>query len=266
MVGGLVTVLAACADRKEQVPVEFLPPSPPTPRPPPVPVSARRVSSAARGQDVDVVVIAPEGVPVSGLPVCLALHGKANNARSFVDLGVSEMLTDAVRRGVPPFAFVAVDGSHYWIDVDGNDDPQRMLTDELPGWLSQFDLPAPSSVLGISMGAFGALRYARDHQGLRSAVAVSPALFLDWPDAKSRKVFGDEARWREHEPLLHLDALGKSQLGVWCGNGDPFIKAARGLIAGTNPARAELTPGGHNDKYWKSVFPDIIGFAGESLR
>lgn len=266
LLGGAAVAASACSPpAREQVPVEYLPPSPASPVPPPVPVSARRLRSVARGKDVDLVLIAPEGVPIAGLPVCLALHGKGNNARGFVDLGVPGMLTDAVRAGTPPFAVVAVDGEHYWVDVDGGDDPQRMLGEELPGWLAESGIAAPSAALGVSMGAFGALRYARDHRDLRATVACSPALFVDWPDAEKREVFRDQSQWESHEPLLHTGELVPESLGVWCGEDDPFIGAARRLASATTPARTEIGAGGHDDDYWKTAMPEILRFVGARL-
>ncbi|OZM74643.1 esterase [Amycolatopsis antarctica] len=268
LLGGLAvcTSVAACgAQEREQVPVPYVPATPDPPAPPPVPVSARRVYSAARGSEVDLVVIAPEGVPIAGLPVCLALHGKGSNARGFADLGVPAMLSEVVDAGTPPFALVALDGAHYWVDVDGGDDPLRMLVDELPGWLADTELGAPAAALGISMGAFGALRYAREQRDMKAIAACSPALFVDWPDAEAREVFANESQWESHEPLRHTAELGRAEIGVWCGEDDPFAGAARKLVQATTPARAEIGPGEHDESYWTSAMPEILRFVGARL-
>lgn len=126
---------------------------------PAAPVEIDRVRSAARGRDVDLVLVRPGGASAT-LPVCLALHGRGVGARSFLDLGLPRFLTAALRSGVPPFAVVAVDaGDSYYVAREPADDPRRMLAEELPGWLAERGLPPPAGLLGISMGAFGALRH-----------------------------------------------------------------------------------------------------------
>lgn len=247
-------------------------PGPPAGPPPAKPaaltsaVTVERVVSAARNQTVDLVFMVPEGVPATDLPVCLALHGRGASARNFLTLGLPEALTRVVKDGTPPFAVVAIDGDHYWLETEPGDDPQRMLSAELPGWLSNRNLKQPSAVFGISMGAFGALRYARDHRDLRAAAACSPALFTSWGDAKARKMFESREQWEANEPLRHLDELKPVPVGVWCGNGDPFAKAARKLAEGAAPVESTFAPGGHTEKYWKQVMPDIMAFTGRHLR
>ena len=100
---------------------------PPPAKPTPLtrPVTVQQVRSAARGKDVELVLVTPEGVPAAGLPVVLALHGRGANARVFLDLGLSAALTEAVRSGMPPCVVAAVDGDHYWVAVDAGDDPSR---------------------------------------------------------------------------------------------------------------------------------------------
>ncbi|MFJ7215459.1 alpha/beta hydrolase [Amycolatopsis sp. NPDC098790] len=264
LAGSALTLLAGCSS------------SPPTPDPPAVapptrpspprdPVTVERVHSAARGTDVDLVLITPEGVPASGLPVCLALHGRGARARTFLDLGVPAALTAAVRAGAPPFAVAAVDGDHYWVDVGSGDDPQRMLTDEVPAWLAGHDLRPASAAFGISMGGFGALRFARSHPDLKAVATASAALFVSWPDARSRKVFSGEDNWRAEEPLLHPAELRPDALGVWCGESDPFLSADRRLVKAVSPAVSRFSPGGHQDEYWRGILPDVLDFVGQRL-
>ena len=229
------------------------------------PVTVQRMRSAARGTDVDLVLITPSGVPAAGLPVCLALHGRGASARTFLTLGVPDLLTAAVRAGTPPFAVAAVDGDHYWVGVGSGDDPQRMLADEVPAWLTGRDLRPPSAVFGISMGGFGALRFARDHPDLKAVATASAALFVSWPDARSRKVFSDEDNWRGEEPLLHTEELRAANLGVWCGESDPFLGADRKLVNAVRPAVARFSPGKHEDAYWRGILPDVLKFAGQRL-
>lgn len=228
---------------------------------PPGPVTVERVHSAARGREVELITMRPDGTGSTPLPVCLALHGRGDTARDLIDLGLPRFLTAAIRAGVPPFALAAVDcGDSYFVPRDG-DDPLRMLTDELPHWLGA----PPSAAFGISMGGFGALRLAR-RRTLRAVVLASPALFRTWPEARSRNAFADERQWADHEPLRHLTEIAGTPLGVWCGTEDPFVEAARELIAGTRPEVAAISRGAHDTGYWRRVLPDMLRFAGRRSR
>jgi S-formylglutathione hydrolase FrmB len=224
------------------------------------PVEEHRVRSAARGRDVDLVIMRPAGTR-GKMPVCVALHGRGSGAKSFVDMGIPRFLTAAVRDGMPPFVMVAVDGGDsYFVSRDGKDDPQRMLVDELPGWLVERGLPAPAGAFGISMGAFGALRLARNRRDLRAVAVVGPALFRSWADALDRNAFRDERQWAANEPLRHTDDIAGVPLGVWCGTDDPFVDAARQLVDRTDPAVADIGPGTHEGGYFLRVTPDVIRF------
>ncbi|WET81727.1 alpha/beta hydrolase-fold protein [Amycolatopsis sp. QT-25] len=263
-VGGSALISACGAEKPPLVgPPPVAPPSTPTPLA--EAVTVQKMRSAARNRDVNLVVIAPDGVSRVGLPVCVALHGRGADARTFLNLGVQNALNQVVAAGLPGFAVAAVDGDNYWVDVGKADDPQRMLSDELPGWLAQRRLRPATAIFGISMGGFGALRYAREHKNLKAVAVASAALFVSWPDAKSRKVFANREQWESHEPLLHTGDLSAASTGVWCGNSDPFARADRKLIKALDPAVANMTPGEHNDDYWRGIVPEVLKFVGERL-
>lgn len=234
--------------------------------PPVEPVTVERVSSVARGAEVQLITMRPNGVP-GQLPVCVALHGRGADASMFVDLGVPDLLDSMVASGSMPFAVVAVDGGEdYWVGAkDPADDPQRMLNDELPSWLADRGLATtPFGVLGISMGGYGALNYARG--GLSPTAAVlSPALFLSWPEAQTRDAFADEAAWQATDPLQHLPELSGARLGVWCGTEDPFIDSTNRLVETAKPAVAALGEGDHDSEYWTRVLPAALDFVVTSL-
>jgi S-formylglutathione hydrolase FrmB len=224
--------------------------------------------STARSTRVGILAVAPAGTPVERLPVCLALHGRGSSARGMAELGLPQFLSDAVRRGTPPFAIVAPDGGeHYWHDDGSGDDPMRMLTDELPGWLAGLGLAAPSAVLGISMGGFGALSYAHRRGGQLKATAVlSPALFATWADSEPLNAFPHREVWAANDPLQHPDlAVGRS-LGIWCGTADVYYDNAAELAHRVQPAKTAFEPGDHTDGYWRRVLPEALDFIGQRLR
>jgi S-formylglutathione hydrolase FrmB len=232
------------------------------------PVHTERERSAARDTDVDVITMTPEGVDPKGLPVCLVLHGRGGTARSWLDLGLPRFLTAAHRSGVPPFAVLAVDGGKdsYWVASRSGDDPQRMLTEEVPGWLAKRGLrKSPCGVLGISMGGFGALNYVRRQRGTPVAALLSPALFRTWAEASSRGVFPDSGLWEAKEPLRHISEIKGVPLGVWCGTEDSFITSTRSLIDAAHPAMAAISSGAHEAAYWLRVLPDALRFVGAHL-
>ncbi|MFF4345600.1 alpha/beta hydrolase [Kitasatospora sp. NPDC001540] len=229
------------------------------------PVRTATVRSAARGRDVHLVVFDPPGEHGDDLPVCLALHGRDGDAATYTGLGTAQFLAAAVAAGTPPFRVVAVDGgaTTYWHARTPGDDPMAMLTTELPRWLAERSMPEPTRVLGISMGGSGALQYARARPGKLSALALlSPALFRNWTDARTVDAYRDEADWREHEPLLHLDAVaGVGRTGLWCGTEDPFCPAARRLAAAPG-VRASFPRGEHTGGFWRRVMPDAMAQLG----
>jgi len=236
------------------------------PNVPPTPVTVDKVHSAARGLDVDLVIMRPANSGEGTLPVCLMLHGRGGTARGFIDFGMPRVLAAAVRDGVPPFAIAAVDcGEHYFVP-HGSDDPLRMLLEEVPGWLTERGLDASAmAALGISMGSSGALALARRRHDVRAVAVASPALFRRWTEAKKRNAFVDERQWQDYEPLRHTADFAGTPLGIWCGTEDPFIDSARDLIAKSHPEVHSLTRGEHGAGYWLHVLPDMMRFVGTHL-
>jgi enterochelin esterase-like enzyme len=226
------------------------------------------VASAARGREVTLVTVRPQGRADAELPVVLALHTRYADAGQFLELGLPGLLDEAVAGGAPPFAVAAVDGGDtYWHPREPDDDPLRMLTEEVPGWLSERGLATrtagqPNAALGISMGGFGALRYARARAAtgrrLSASAIVSAALFPTWDEAVQRDAFANRDDWAAHEPLLHLPELRGLPLGVWCGERDLFWPVARRVSQELPGAAAYLGPGDHTMEYWREVLPDVL--------
>ena len=253
--GGVGTAAAAAAAVVEQTRVRRLlgwtGPDGTVPGVKPVTVSVTQHQSVARGCAVDVVTMNA----FAGSEVCVLLHGRGNNARGMIDLGLPRFLAAVHAR----FTVVAVDGGDsYWVSRTPADDPQRMLREELPGWLRAVGLSAPRAVLGISMGGFGGLVYARQ-AGIPAAV-LSPALFRSWDDARTVEAFADEAQWASFEPLRHPLP---PHVGVWCGEEDPFYDAARELAP--HAQMAAFDHGEHTDGYWRRVLPNALAFVGAVL-
>ncbi|GAB7051073.1 alpha/beta hydrolase-fold protein [Catenuloplanes indicus JCM 9534] len=212
-----------------------------------------RVWSAARGREVDLYTAVPHGHGDGrGLPVCLVLHGGSKRPPDFAALGLGGFLTDAVRRGTPPFVLAGATGDRLAWQPSPADDPQRMAAEEIPAWCAArgFD-PSRLAAWGWSMGGFGALLLAEARPGLLRAVAAfSPAVTPADP------VFAG------------LTRLGDTPVGLWCGTGDPLYPQVRTLhdALPTPPATGGYTLGRHNFTYWSTLLSSAFSFIGASLR
>ncbi|GHF62045.1 S-formylglutathione hydrolase FrmB [Amycolatopsis bartoniae] len=234
-----------------------------------------RVWSAARGREIDFVTLLPSKSPPRNLPMVLVLHGLHGRARTAAPTGtLTELAGQVARHAVPPFGLVAVDGGdNYWHENQPGDDPMRMLLDEVPQWLRRRGLGGtdgrPFAVLGMSMGGFGGLLYARRRaerrQPLGGLALLAPALILSWQEMSKRNAFHSDADWASMDPLKHLSATSAVPTGVWCGTEDQFIQGVRQFIAATHPAVAFTARGKHGDSFNRTVVPSVISFLGKHV-
>ncbi|GAA2776125.1 alpha/beta hydrolase [Saccharopolyspora taberi] len=232
---------------------------------PQAPAQAEFVSrrSAARSREVELMITAPAGSRPERLPVCLALHGRGSSARGMAGLGLPQFLTAQflTATGARPFTVVAPDGGeHYWHDDGAGDDPMRMLLEEIPVWLAELGLAAPSAALGISMGGFGAL----SHPAPLKAV-ISPALFGSWEESRPLNAFPAREVWEANDPLRHAARIDGRGLGIWCGTADVFYERALDLADRTNAVVTSFEPGDHTDGYWRRALPDALRYLGQRL-
>lgn len=216
-------------------------------------VTLEQRTSAARGRTVGFYTAVPDGFgDGTGLPVCLVLHGASATTADFEQFGLGRFLTAAVRAGTAPFALAGADGGRtYWLGDGAGDDPQRLLTDELPAWCRErgFDT-SRLAAYGWSMGGFGSLFAAATRPGwLRGVAALSPAVAP-----------GDEVFARAH-------AIIGEEIGLWCGRADPLydnVRAFAAMIPG-GPAIAAYAPGAHTRGYWNRITPEAFTFIADRL-
>jgi S-formylglutathione hydrolase FrmB len=237
--------------------------------------TVERVYSAARGREVDLVMMLPTKSPPKGLPMSLMLHGLHGNARHCAPTGtLSQLGGDVGRHAVPAYGFVAVDGGdRYWHENTPGDDPMGMLLEEVPRWLKERGFGGadglPFACAGLSMGGFGALLYTRRRIERRrppAAVAtVAPALITSWQEMSKRNAFHDAADWASMDPLRHIDATTSIPSGVWCGTEDDFIVGVRRYIKEARPAVAQTAHGKHGDAFNRTVVPNLISFLGKHV-
>lgn len=216
-------------------------------------VRVERVTSQRRGRAVDLFTAVPHGLgDGAGLPVCLVLHGASGRPADYATFGLPQFLTAAVQAGATPFALAGADGGALSWSPSDADDPQAMLVEEMPAWLSERGFDSTRLVgWGWSMGGYGVLRLAEVAPGmLRAVAAFSPAVDV-----------GD---------VVHTDAaqLASTPVGLWCGTEDPFYEGARSLV-GELPeplAAGSFAPGhDHTRTYWSSITPEAFGFLADHL-
>lgn len=227
-----------------------------------VPQVSGELNSRYLGRRVSWTVSQPPG-PLLG--VVYALHGKDNDHRfAFDEIHLDDFAADA---GLP-FAVASVDGGadSYWHRrADGTDAHAMLMREFVPMVQSGLGHPRPT-IMGWSMGGYGALLAAERSPGTFHAVAVgSPALWLS-PDATSPGAFDGPSDYAANDVFSGLSALADTPVRVDCGTGDPFYGADRHLAARlTGPHAAHFGSGYHDAPFWRSVAPPQLRFLAAAL-
>ena len=205
-----------------------------------------------RGRTVDFYTAVPAGYgDGKGLPICLVLHGGTARPADFPRLGFGRFLTDAVRRGAPPFVLAGADGDRLAWRPSGGDDPQRMVHEEIPLWCEQrgFDV-SRRALWGWSMGGYGALALAEAFpQWARALAAFSPAV------QPGDDVFGAAG------------LLRGTPVGLWCGRQDPLFADVTAFqkVLPEPIVTGSYGDGRHNMGYWSRQMPAAFDFVGRRL-
>ncbi len=227
--------------------------------------------SAARGRRVGWAVATPGGRS-AGLPVLLVLHGRGHDHTAAFRrsrLALHHFLTDAVRRGVPPFAVVSADGGEtYWHDREDGDRAATMVVEELLPLLDRQGLDTTRlAFAGWSMGGFGALHLAGSlgRPRVRAVAAMSPALWHRYDDT-APGAYDDAADFRRTTVLGRQEDLAGIAVRVDCGKGDPFYATTRDYVAAFDERPAGgFERGDHDSGYWRRIAPRVLRFVGEAL-
>jgi len=232
--------------------------------------------------------------PAQTYPVLYFLHGLGDNERTLFNSGGWTMLDDLRKQHkIGEFLIVAPEGGRTFY-INSADGSVRysdfFLREFIPAVETNYRISKgrPSrAISGISMGGYGALRFAFSHPELFSAVsAQSAALITESPqqlDTASRSgapmgkllatVFGspiDEAHWRENSPFLlaakNLTAVRRLGIYFNCGQDDNygFEKGAAALHQQLQKAGVKheyhLYPGDHSLSYFLVHFMEVMEF------
>ncbi len=227
------------------------------------PIISQVIESAAMQRQVPwAISVPPEGA--TGVVVCL--HGRNDDHRFAFD---AVHLHDVVHDIAGSWAVVGVDGgaSSYWHARADGTDAQRMVLDELlPAVDAYLGSTLPRSLLGWSMGGYGALLAAEQAPDRFVAVAAaSPALWHEFADA-STGAFDSAEDFDAHDVFAGSSALDALVARVDCGTDDEFESVARSFAAtirGGNPGG--FTAGFHDREYWRSIAPAQLATLGAAM-
>lgn len=234
---------------------------------------------------VEVDVAMPGGFSSARAPFrCLwALHCAMESGPFILDaLGLAELA------GVEGFAVVAPSlGNGYFINsaYEQQADFLQELLLALPEVLALSRDRAENAVLGISMGGFGALRWALQSQVFGSATAISGvfdcrippderisanrqqrALFFALEKTMRRMLLDTDGATKKDADFASLLEQGHGSLPLiqlFCGGEDwlslPQTRAMAELCRSHGcPASLDISPGGHDPEYWRSILPKAV--------
>ncbi len=227
-------------------------------------------------------------------PVLYFLHGLGDNEQTLFNSGGWTLLEDLRNQGkMGDFLIVAPEGrrSFYINSADGSVRYNDFFLQEfLPHIESKYRIRpgrAGRAISGISMGGYGALRFAFAHPELFSAVsAQSAALITESPqtlDSASRAgaplagvlaaVFGKPinlSQWNDNSPFVlakrNATALRKLSIYFNCGQDDNY-GFEKGAVALHDELQKEGVkhqyhpyPGDHSLPYFLSHFAEVMEF------
>jgi S-formylglutathione hydrolase FrmB len=245
-------------------------------------VDCLSMSSRILGGAVRYCVLLPpsyDAQPTRRFPVLYFLHGLGDSEQTFVRSGGWQLIEDLwEQRQLGEFLIVTPDGDRSFY-INSRDGRQRyedfFIREFLPGIERRFRTQAGRSrgIAGVSMGGYGALRFALRYPQLFGAVSVHSAALLEkLPDVKFAnprqsallgilgEAFGtppDRAFWERNTPFALARSGHPAVLKIYfdCGSEDGYgfnvgaqqfheMLASRGIAH-----EFHIYPGGHDWRY-----------------
>ncbi|WP_323043321.1 alpha/beta hydrolase [Paraburkholderia sp.] len=248
-------------------------------------VMSRSFHSEALGRDWAYTIYLPTGYhhDAARIPVLYLLHGNNGDANDWLTQGHLQSTADALieRKEMPPVAIVMPQGGTDWY-VDRKEKMETaFFHDLMPEIETRYAVATQRGgrmIGGVSMGGFGALRYAMTQPELFcGALLLSPAIYPNEPPLASAArrvgVFGE----RQFDPhvwhALNYPAQWERYIGrpyrlpmfIAAGDDDLAIQAdASSLythlrLAG-NPAALRIIDGGHTWDVWSALLPAALKY------
>ena len=216
------------------------------------------------------------GVPDSSdLPVIYFLHGLPGSYRDLATLGMQQILDQLIiRRKLPPFVLAVPDGNSTkatdpeWADSASHGlnlehfviGPVRRLVEG-----SHPRDRARRSIMGFSMGGYGAMNIALQHPQIYGAVAALAGYFDT--DDESGVFDNNAALLARNSPDHHVDAARRLRvmladgasdtLSVTKGETQRFASLLR--ANGVDPV-VDIQPGTHSASYLQAELPRAFAF------
>jgi putative tributyrin esterase len=214
----------------------------------------------------------PDGPP----PVLYLLHGMSDDCTTW-------LRRTSIERYVAPLGLAVVmpqvQRSYYHDEVYGGR-YWTFLSEELPAVVQSFfrvsDRRQDTFVAGLSMGGYGAFRWALRHpERFAAAASLSGALNVagqttqrtrpEDPRLKER-LFGETPVAGTDADLLHLvagaDTDALPALRAWCGSEDGLLPDNHTFAAACDDAGVPLElvvgPGDHDWAYWDARIVDVL--------
>jgi putative tributyrin esterase len=224
------------------------------------------------------VLLPEEGKP--NPPVLYLLHGMSDDDTSWARRTSIERYLDGLGLAVVmpqvhrSFYVDEAQGLRYW----------TFLTEELPQLVGRLfrvsERREDTFVAGLSMGGYGALKWALRHPDrFAAAASLSGALGIAetrgegrWPEdpAFPERVFGAQSSTDTDDDLLWL--AGRSELSastcprlyLCCGTDDELyddnVRFRDACVARGLPLTVDFGPGAHNWEYWDTKIQDVLAW------
>jgi enterochelin esterase-like enzyme len=248
-------------------------------------VISRSFHSEALGRDWSYTIYLPTGYrhDAPRIPVLYLLHGNNGDANDWLTQGHLQAAADTLieHKEIPPVAIVMPQGGTDWY-VDRKEKMETaFFADLLPEIETHYAVATQRGgrmIGGVSMGGFGALRYAMTQPELFcGALLLSPAVYANEPPpgsaARRVGVFGD----RQFDPHVwhalnypaqwerYMSRPYRLPMFIAAGDDDLTIQAdASSLythlrLAG-NPAALRIIDGGHTWEVWSALLPAALKY------
>lgn len=249
-------------------------------------VTTREFDSPTLQRKWSYVTYLPAGYDQSDLryPVLYLLHGNAQKAYDWVERGRIQQTADQLIAAgrMPPAIIVIPEAGTTWY-VDRKEKMETaVLQDLLPEIRSRFrtiERREGRLVAGLSMGGYGAMRFAlKFPETFAAAALLSPAIYGPEPPASSSArrvgVFGetgfDVQVWQDlNYPALWNEYLARrTPVPMYINSGDDdqfYIEQAAVdfyelLRRNEQPAELRIVDGGHSWDVWAGTIGDALVF------
>lgn len=248
--------------------------------------------SAVLGREWKLAVYVPDGDAAARAahPVLYLLHGHGGNETDWAHAGDVVRTADSliVAGHVPAFLIVMPDGGNSWW-VDGPEPIATAFVEDLIPHVERTWRADPRRgarlIAGLSMGGYGALRFALRHPRTFGAAALlSPAIYDPAPPmnsgARQAGVFGatafDDSVWKAKNWPALWDAYraARAPVPVWILSGDDdafFIEGEVAKLYGrfradSLPAELRIVDGGHDWAVWTRGLAEALPWMFEAAQ